>query len=241
MKKFLLLLCLIQILGCNVSSKNSLKVEKKSEFIETSAEIKKIEEDINTFYKDVKDVQYRFNGDYSKEVVPYIVGKNLIIPITPSKIRDSDYLSIGVLIDLENKTEKVLLDGLKIDYSEFKKIVDIGNEWANKTSNFEATHILEIPIVEKIDIEFPQSDKAKSFRAVMIFSEGTRDRNVLLREIGEGDSLINISLKRDHLMHLAEGLSPLYIKGALNQSSSTIQKELESLKIQYNELKMILK
>ncbi|MGL4867283.1 MAG: hypothetical protein ACRC34_02195 [Cetobacterium sp.] len=241
MKKFFLLISLFQILGCNLSETDSVQKVKTSQFLENSGEVKKIREDVTSFYKDVDAVQYRFNGDSTKPVVPYVIGKKLIVPITPSRLQDSDYLSVGVIIDLETKEEKVLIDGLMLNYSDFKAVIDKGNEWAAKTVSFEANHILEIPIMDKIDVEFPQSKEPRGFKAVMIFSEGTRDRDVLLREIGNSENPVNISFKRDHLMHLAEGLSQLYISGAINESSSQIQKEIADIKNQYDDLKIILK
>ncbi|MGL5377968.1 MAG: hypothetical protein ACRDAT_06740 [Cetobacterium sp.] len=244
MKKFFLLISLFQILGCNPSERDSAKnnvTNKTSQFLENSGEVKKIREDIASFYKGVETVQYRFNGDSTKPVVSYVVGKTLIIPITPSRLQDSDYLSIGVMIDLETKAETVFVDGLQLNYSEFKEIINKANEWAAKTVDFNAKHILEIPVKDKIAIQFPQSKEPRDFKAVMIFSEGVRNRDLLLREIGTTENPVNISFKREHLMHLAEGLSELYVTGAINESSSQIQKEIADIKTQYDDLKIILK
>ncbi|MGL6066809.1 MAG: hypothetical protein ACRC0R_06995 [Cetobacterium sp.] len=240
MKKFFLLISLFQILGCNLSETASVQKIKTSQFLENSGEVKKIREDITSFYKGVDTVQYRFNGDSTQPVVSYVVGKKLIIPITPSKLENNDYLSVGVIIDLETKSEKVLVDGLMLNYADFKAVVDKGNEWAAKTNEFNANHILEIPILDRIDVEFPQSPEPRGFKAVMIFTEGTRDRNLLLREIGNSENPVSISFKRNDLMYLAEGLSELYINGAINESSSQIQKEIAEIKSQYDDLKTLL-
>ncbi|MGL4946932.1 MAG: hypothetical protein ACRC4X_04590, partial [Cetobacterium sp.] len=127
MKKFFLLISLFQILGCNLSETASVQKIKTSQFLENSGEVKKIREDITSFYKGVDTVQYRFNGDSTQPVVSYVVGKKLIIPITPSKLENNDYLSVGVIIDLETKSEKVLVDGLMLNYADFKAVVDKGN------------------------------------------------------------------------------------------------------------------
>ncbi|MGL4425297.1 MAG: hypothetical protein ACRCZR_07225 [Cetobacterium sp.] len=241
MKKFFLLISLFQILGCNPSKTDSVQKVKTSQFLENSGEVKKIREDVTDFYKGVDTVQYRFNGDSTKPVVSYVVGKNLIIPITPSRLQDSDYLSIGVMIDLETKAETVFVDGLQLNYSEFKEIINKANEWAAKTSDFNANHILEIPVKDKIAIQFPQSKEPRDFKAVMIFSEGVKNRDLLLREIGTAENPVNISFKREHLMHLAEGLSELYVNGAINESSATIQREVAEVKNQYDNLNKLLK
>ncbi|MGL5972022.1 MAG: hypothetical protein ACRCZ1_02125 [Cetobacterium sp.] len=241
MKKIFLFVCLIQFLGCNSVEKTLADGKNKNTFIGKSKKIESIDTQITELYKNVKEVQYRFNGDYTKEVVPYIIGKNLIVPISPSKLKDNDHLNVGMMMNLENKTEEVILDGLRIKYDDFKKLVDKGNEWASKTINFNANHILEIPILDKLDIIFPQDSKAKSFKAIMIFSNGIRNREILLKEIGQMENPINISLKREHLMNLSEGLSPLYINEAINQSSETIGTEIEDVKKQYEDLKILLK
>ncbi|MGL4534498.1 MAG: hypothetical protein ACRCUA_05530 [Fusobacteriaceae bacterium] len=239
MEKIIMLFCLVQFLGCNSIENNSSK--SKNTFIGISQNVGQIEMQITELYKNVKEVQYRFNGDYSKEVVPYIIGKNLIIPISPTKLKENENLNAGLMINLESKTEEVILDGLRIKYSDFKKLVDKGNEWASQTTNFNANHILEIPILDKIDIIFPEDSKAKSFKAIMIFSNGIRNREILLKEIGAVENQINISLKREHLMSLSEGLSSLYINEAINQNINFIGNEVEVVKKQYEDLKILLK
>ena len=243
MKKILLLACLLQFLGCNSPEKTSPEIKSKNAFIGVSQNVIKIETQISELYKEVKGVQYKFNGDFSKEVVPYITAKNLVVPIIPTKLQDSDYLSIGLIMDLEKKIEKISLDGLMINYLELKNIVDKANEWIAKTSDFKAEHPLEIKLIDKIYIEFPQSKEPRVFEGVMIFSDGIRGRDILLREIGDmnNENLINISLKKDHIMHLNEGLSNLYIQGAIAESYSTIEKEIQEVKNQYEELKTLIK
>ncbi|MGL4977723.1 MAG: hypothetical protein ACRC5G_06870, partial [Cetobacterium sp.] len=81
----------------------------------------------------------------------------------------------------------------------------------------------------------------RDFKAVMIFSEGIKNRDLLLREIGTAENPVNISFKREHLMHLAEGLSELYVNGAINESSATIQREVAEVKNQYDNLNKLLK
>ncbi|MGL5933419.1 MAG: hypothetical protein ACRCY7_11145 [Cetobacterium sp.] len=243
MRKFILLMCLVQFLGCNSTKDSSTKASVKNSFLGVNQNISKLEKDVVELYKELKIVQYRFNGDRSQEVVPYVIGKSLVVPITPSKLEDSDYLSIGLIIDLEKKTEKVLLDGLMINYPDFKNILDKGNEWIAKTNSFNAKQPLEMSLIEKMNIEFPQSKEPRVFEGVMIFSDGVRGREIMLREIGDpaDENLVNISLKKEHIAHLAEALSSLYIEGALNLSNTNIEKEIQDVKNQYIELKTLLK
>ncbi|MGL4539170.1 MAG: hypothetical protein ACRCUD_08785 [Cetobacterium sp.] len=244
MKKIILFLVLIQLLGCNSSNENKTNVtNQKKSGIFSSQQVKKLEAKVQELYKDEKEVRYKFNGDLTKEVVPYISGKNLIIPISPSKVQDSDYLSIGVILDFEKKVELVILDSLMIDYSDFKNLIEKADEWIVKTNSFDAKNTLEIPLIDKINIIFPQNEKPREFKAVMLFAQGTREREILLREIGEknNEDLINISLKKEHIEHIKEGLSPLYIAGAIDQSYFTIEEEIESVKNQYEELNLLLK
>ncbi|MGL5638809.1 MAG: hypothetical protein ACRCW7_05650 [Cetobacterium sp.] len=243
MKNFFLFVCLIQFLGCNTSEKTPTEVKSKNTFIGVSQDVGKIETQILNLYKEVKGVQYKFSGNMSIDVVSYVTGKNLVIPIVPTKLEDADYLSLGVIMDLEKKTEMVILDGLRIDYVEFKKVIDTANEWIAKTSGFRAEDPLEIPLVQKIFIDFPQSKEPRAFEGVMIFSDGIRGREILLKEIGDpkDETLVNISLKKDHILHLANGLSTLYIQGAIAENYSSIEKEIERITNQYSELKTILK
>ncbi|MGL4653456.1 hypothetical protein [Cetobacterium sp.] len=243
MKKIFLFVCLVQLLGCNTPEKSSPEIKSKNTFIGVSQDVTKIETQILELYKEVKGIQYKFNGNMSNDVVSYVTGKNLVIPIIPTKLEDADYLSLGLIMDLEKKTEMVILDGLRIDYLEFKKIIDTANEWIAKSSGFRAENPLEIPLVDKIYIEFPQSKEPRAFEGTMIFSDGTRGREVLLKEIGDpkDETLVNLSLKRDHILHLANGLSNLYIQGAIAENYQNIQQEIDRVKTQYTELKTIIK
>lgn len=240
MKIIVVILILFQFLACSKSTNNS---QQSKNTVFTFQQVKILEKKIKELYKSREEIKYRFNGDFTKEVVPYITGKNLIIPISPTKLQDSDYLSIGVILDLEKKTEMVILDGLLINYSDFKSVLEKGNDYLIKATNFEAKNVLEIPISNKINVIFPQSEKPRVFKASMIFAEGVREREIRLSEIGDKNSenLVNISLKKEHIQHINEGLSKLYIEGAINQSYEMLDKEIGDLVKEYEELNTILK
>lgn len=242
MKKILLLIFSLGILGCNLENYKSQappetvttrEQEVKNNLDET---LKKLSVSLKQVYSNGETFNYHFQGNMSSPVQTFITGKDLVIPIFYEEINSQQILTIAVLINLEKFSKQLLVDNLIVDYDQFKKIIQKSSTWIEKTESFNTNLLLEKSLNETIEISFPQNKEKRIFNSFMVFDGERKIKNLVFREQTEELAQTIISFKRNKVLYMNDKLNDEYILAAILDNYKVMDKEIEDLNKAYSEL-----
>lgn len=241
MKKMLLLIFSLGILGCQMENYKSEsppeKIARQEEVKQTLDEtLKKISIPLNKIYSNGETFNYHFTGDPSSPVQTFITGKDLVVPLLYEEINSQQILTIAVLINLEKFTKQLLVDSLIIDYDQFKELIQKSSLWIEKTENFNSSLLLEKSLNKTIEVSLPQNNGKKTFDSFMVFDGERNVKNLVLREQTTESAQTIISFQRNKILYMNDKLNDEYILKSVLDNYGVMNKQIENLDKAYNEL-----
>lgn len=245
MKKILLLIFSLGILGCqmeNYKSKAPPEGSIREQKVKSSLDeiLKKLSMPLKQVYSNGETFNYHFQGNMSSPVQTFITGKDLVIPILYEEINSQQILTIAVLINLEKFSKQFLVDNLIVDYDQFKKIIQKSSAWIEKTENFNTNLLLEKSLNETIEISFPQNKEKRIFNSFMVFDGERKIKNLVFREQTDELAQTIISFKRNKILYMNDKLNDEYIFGTILENYEDMNKEIENLNKAYSELNSLV-
>lgn len=253
MKKKILLIGLLAILGCGTKMDSDSYVKeakkvvyKKSDesFLEDSTrdKLKTLKKEIETLYKESGTLSYTFIGDLNLPMTALIEGKKLILPIYPLKTSQHITLDIGVFFNLENSETEVYIENFFVNYDDFKAVMTEASEYIELTQGKTfGKYILEKKMTKnQVVMAFPQGEK-RLFNVFMTFDELNNVNTLNFQEeVPEKNGRIMMTFKNYKIVEIAKQLNSELISNAINTNIPKLESEVQQLLNSYNELNKTL-
>lgn len=245
MKKILLIIFSLGILGCQMESykskappEGSIREQKVKSSLDEI--LKKLSMPLKQVYSNGETFNYHFQGNMDSPVQTFITGKDLVIPILYEEVNSQQILTIAVLINLEKFTKQLLVDSLIIDYNQFKYLIQKSSSWIEKTENFNSNFVLEKSLSKVIEVSLPQNKSKKNFDSFMVFDGERRIKNLVLREQTIESAQTIISFQRNKILYMNDKLNDEYMLKSILDNYDAMNKEIEKLDKAYNELDSLI-